>query len=60
MLAPPPNLTVPCPVPPLKLTTWGMVVEEDMPALITALRECDARMDAVRQWVSTTRNSQKG
>lgn len=40
-LTPPASLITSCPVPPLKLTTWGEVVEEDMPALITALRTCD-------------------
>jgi hypothetical protein len=39
-------------VPPLNLSTWGAVVEEDMPALIAALRACDIRMSALRQWAN--------
>lgn len=52
-LVPPASLTAPCPVPPLNLTTWGAVVEEDMPAMIAALRTCDIRMTALRQWAES-------
>ncbi|WP_423249898.1 Rz1-like lysis system protein LysC [Aeromonas veronii] len=54
-LVPPASLTAPCPVPPLNLTTWGAVVEEDMPALIAALRACDIRMSALRQWATSAK-----
>ncbi|WP_423190856.1 Rz1-like lysis system protein LysC [Aeromonas dhakensis] len=52
-LVPPASLTTPCLVPPLNLATWGAVVEEDMPALIAALRACDIRMTALRQWADS-------
>lgn len=49
---PPTTLMAPCPIPTLSLVTWGEVLEEDMPALIAALRSCDTRMAMIRQWVS--------
>ncbi|WP_421216644.1 Rz1-like lysis system protein LysC [Aeromonas jandaei] len=49
-ILPPASLIAPCPVPTLSLVTWGNVLEEDMPALIAALRSCDTRMAALRQW----------
>ncbi len=52
-LVPPASLIAPCPMPPLNLTTWGAVVEEDMPAMIAALRACDIRMTALRQWADS-------
>ncbi len=39
-------------MPFLSLATWGDVLEQDLPALITELRSCSLRMEALRKWVS--------
>ena len=47
---PPVSLMVACPVPELNLSTYGVIIEEDVPTLIASLRVCDARMGFLRKW----------
>lgn len=54
---PPVSLMVACPVPELNLSTYGAIVEEDVPTLITSLRVCDARMGLLRKWVASVQGT---
>lgn len=47
---PPVSLMVACPVPELNLSTYGAIVEEDVPTLISSIKICDSRMGLLRKW----------
>lgn len=49
---PPVSLMVACPVPELNLSTYGAIVEEDVPTLISSLKVCDSRLQLLRQWAA--------
>ena len=49
---PPASLTVACEVPTLNLSTYGAVVEEDVPALISTIKACDYRFELLRKWAA--------
>lgn len=55
-ITPPRSLLTSCSVPILELKTWGGILEDDLPALITALHSCNARMEALREWSSHNTN----
>jgi len=55
---PPISLMVACPVPELNLSTYGAIVEEDVPTLIASLRVCDARMELLRKWVASPQGTE--
>ena len=55
---PPISLMVACPVPELNLSTYGAIVEEDVPTLIASLRVCDVRMGLLRKWVASSQGTE--
>lgn len=54
---PPVSLIVPCELPILNLSTYGAIVEEDVPALITTIKVCDSRVGLLREWVAATQGT---
>ncbi|UOW66282.1 transmembrane helix containing protein [Aeromonas phage vB_AspA_Bolek] len=49
---PPASLMVTCAVPDLNLSTYGAVVEEDVPTLISTIKACDYRFELLRKWAT--------